>query len=416
MKLLIFIILEIVILSSSGFALTIWNDSLNTATVAHDSLWSVLAANTAANTWCVNCPISLGGTTGSGGGGFWLYRSSNVSTTQIFEPFTYSVTINVTGSSVEKEYIQAGNTSDTSCGTAYCVQMGVYPVGAGGYDLLASCIGSVPTAISLFNPLYNSVNQFMIVFNTSNTSFWLNGTMIKSCSRETSLNYSQVKRIYLAKETSGGNTILWDNISLDTFPLIPDQLNISLPLPLNNTNFTNYTVNFNLSMNNTFSANCTLRTNSTNLNQTKIYSSSQNNNVTFDQSYININGSYFYNIICMQGNDTSINESTLSYLFSVDAPLFIALNITANTSIIQGIGLTRYDMNSIPHMIFFFILIFLWLTLIIMEHFLKIQLLSIFQFILGLFIGVILSSVSVILCISFIFLSFGLLLKIWIKG
>ena len=122
------------------------------------------------------------------------------------------------------------------------------------------------------------------------------------------------------------------------------------------------------------------------------------------------------NVFLSQSNysDVNVTDSFNSFIGKNFNAVAGGSSPSNTTGLIKGIGLNRYEMNSLPNMMFLFTLIFLWLALVVMEYTLGIPLISIFQFILGIFIGVVLSSVHIILCISFILVSFGLLANTWV--
>lgn len=102
------------------------------------------------------------------------------------------------------------------------------------------------------------------------------------------------------------------------------------------------------------------------------------------------------------------------YPFPADViPPEVPVNQTGD--LIKGIGLNKYDMGTIPNVFFLFCLIVVWLAAVIMQYTLKIPLLAIFQFIMALFIGIILSSVHIILGISFFMVSLALLLTVYLS-
>jgi len=278
-----------------------------------------------------------------------------------------------------------------------------YPFGEGG--------DTIPSLIALNNPQDNSnITSMPIIFNWTAID---NMDTVLNCSLKINGN------IEVLDILSPNNTMISYSVSgLTTGSYL---WNVTCLDDMENSN-TSETRIFNVDLEIPLFSSLTDNTNSLTLNGTGLFGVTVEN--TNGSVYLEIDGQ---NITA--SNVSNIYNATHEFTASGTYPYswhswgngtqhIYTSSDTRNYKVkaysVVNIGIGQFGITT-PNMILLFSMIVIWLVVIIMQFTLKIPILGVFQLIIGLFIGVILSSVHILLCLAFIMVSLALLIEAYMR-
>lgn len=168
--------------------------------------------------------------------------------------------------------------------------------------------GTQLTTVAYTSTLYNSGNPVWVGMGNVNDGVYkqFNGMIDELAVWNRSLTATEIQSLY-----NGGSGLAYPFSSTTA-----DNINISTTYPANNDGFSASTINFNTSVSSVYNFNCSLYINST-LNDTRIdLSAGSSINVNFTKTMND--GIYNYYFYCIQGNDTSQNETSGTNTFIID--------------------------------------------------------------------------------------------------